>query len=395
MIKKLPFFSKLFILIGLYILLHIPIETFFNIYWVNPIAQYIKKEPYYDIVIIVFILIFTLYRFLQWVKGYIASIRLLYIQVLVGIVYLYYRNHSNIWQFSTFYSNSERFYTDVILWLIGFNIFTFIVPCPEKIAKFLNNLHQKLNKNPKNKRTQYSLIATEKRLFHDEANKNNEIRPEVLGYSEYAAKIVQYVQNNNFDTAFAIGINAPWGYGKTSFLNLLEQEFRKSDRTIVVEFPVWRSQQPNLMLQDFFETLQDKLQPYYHSLPFGAYSRKLLMLKDNAFAQLIQVGLETFNNFANSLPLSNLFDQINEVLEKIDRKLIILIDDTDRLNKSELPEILKLIRNTANFCNTFFVVTYDRNYLISNLRNEYPHKTEKFLDKIFQLEINLPYFEVV
>lgn len=65
----------------------------------------------------------------------------------------------------------------------------------------------------------------------------------------------------------------------------------------------------------------------------------------------------------------------------------------DRLDKDEIIEIIRLIRNTANFRNTFFIVAYDRNYVVNAIKQHNLHNHEEFLEKIFQIEVNLPYFK--
>jgi len=50
-----------------------------------------------------------------------------------------------------------------------------------------------------------------------------------------------------------------------------------------------------------------------------------------------------------------MFKEINDSLKKINKKIVIFIDDLDRLDKEEVVEVIRLIRNTANFHNTFFV----------------------------------------
>jgi hypothetical protein len=52
-----------------------------------------------------------------------------------------------------------------------------------------------------------------------------------------------------------------------------------------------------------------------------------------------------------------------------------------------------LTKNTANFHNTFFVVAYDKNYVTSALEAHNPYNHEKFLEKIFQIEVTLPFFK--
>jgi len=56
-------------------------------------------------------------------------------------------------------------------------------------------------------------------------------------------------------------------------------------------------------------------------------------------------------------------------------------------------EVIRLIRNTANFYNTFFIVSYDKVYVNNALKEAAIHNHEKFLEKIFQLEVNLPYYK--
>lgn len=56
-------------------------------------------------------------------------------------------------------------------------------------------------------------------------------------------------------------------------------------------------------------------------------------------------------------------------------------------------EVLSLIRNSANFSNTIFIVAYDRNYLVSALEKVNNYHPHAYLEKIFQLELPLPQFE--
>ena len=74
------------------------------------------------------------------------------------------------------------------------------------------------------------------------------------------------------------------------------------------------------------------------------------------------------------------------------KKLIIFIDDIDRLDKSEVMAVIKLIRNSANFFNTIFVVSYDKEYL-TNAITSISDQGEIFLEKIFQVELNPPSFD--
>ncbi|AJW63678.1 KAP family P-loop domain protein [Elizabethkingia miricola] len=93
--------------------------------------------------------------------------------------------------------------------------------------------------------------------------------------------------------------------------------------------------------------------------------------------------------------INSTFNVLNNKIGNLDRKIVVFIDDIDRLDKEEIFEILKLIRKTANFQNTFFVVAYDRNYVNNSIKEHSGASVIKYLDKIINIEINLPYFDKI
>jgi hypothetical protein len=84
------------------------------------------------------------------------------------------------------------------------------------------------------------------------------------------------------------------------------------------------------------------------------------------------------------------YETINEALKEINKKIFVFVDDLDRLNQEEILQVLKLIRNTANFKNTVFVVAMDKGYILNRLSNDDVILNSRFIDKFFQLEIYLP-----
>ncbi|GEO04459.1 hypothetical protein AAE02nite_21230 [Adhaeribacter aerolatus] len=187
-------------------------------------------------------------------------------------------------------------------------------------------------------------------FFDDEPLNPN--KQDDLGYNTFAKIIAERIESTHLEKAFAIGVNAKWGMGKTSFFNLIKQNL-SSEENIIIDFNSWNSSSPKSIIQDFFDTLQDELRKYYSSLAheLRKYSDKLIALSDNNITQSIKAtaGILIGDNSINSL-----HQEINIKLKKIDKKIIIFVDDLDRLDKSEIIEVMRLIRNTANFYNTIF-----------------------------------------
>jgi hypothetical protein len=86
-------------------------------------------------------------------------------------------------------------------------------------------------------------------------------------------------------------------------------------------------------------------------------------------------------------------NEINRLIKTIGKTIIIYIDDVDRLDSNEILEVFKIIRNTANFCNTIFIVGYDKLYVNNQLKKLLLSNSESYIEKIFQFEYYLPYIK--
>lgn len=79
------------------------------------------------------------------------------------------------------------------------------------------------------------------------------------------------------------------------------------------------------------------------------------------------------------------------MIRSIDKKIVVIIDDYDRLTGEEIVEVLKVIGNNGSFERTFFVSAYDKKY-VNQVLKAYFHETvdRDYTDKYFNLELRLP-----
>lgn len=210
---------------------------------------------------------------------------------------------------------------------------------------------------------------------------------DLLNQEHYAKDIAQRINSSTFQQSFAIGITGSWGTGKTSFMNLIRRHL-EHDKKILIDFNPWSSQTPNLIIIDFFNALRSSFRErdYNMGSMLIEYANNLADSSDNVFIKSLSV-------FKDPKSVEEQYSLINDSLKRIDRQIVIFIDDLDRLDENELKEVMKLIRNTASFYNVVFIVAYDRNYLINAVKKINSHKSEFFLEKIFQIEISLPAIE--
>ena len=210
-----------------------------------------------------------------------------------------------------------------------------------------------------------------------------------LGRSEFARMLARrLLKTSSSHQSFAVGILSPWGYGKTSFLNLIKDELKRYG-TICIDFSPWTYGKENNLIREFFTEVGKHLRRYADDLPRDMMEYAHILEKSESTSWLSI--LLSLGSTGHSLEQqSNLLKQS---LQKIDRPIVVFIDDLDRLRGDEVMEILKLIRNAANFSGIKFVAAYDRNYLVEAIKNQNIESASRYLEKIFQIEYTLPAFE--
>lgn len=205
-----------------------------------------------------------------------------------------------------------------------------------------------------------------------------------------ASEIANLIINTNNKKSFAIGVLGKYGSGKTSFLNLINLSLENKN-VLPIFFDPWSVANPEMIRREFFDLMSDKLAEIdlkISSLIYS-YGRKLAGIYGHSQSWFNWIG---FLRGTDSAQSSSEYGQINSMLKATGYKVVITIDDLDRLYAPEIIEVLKLIRNTANFSNVVYLVGYDKDYVQSSIGTLNGHATD-YLDKIFQLEIPLPKHE--
>ena len=199
--------------------------------------------------------------------------------------------------------------------------------------------------------------------------------------------------------SLVVGIEGDWGSGKTSLLNLILENLKLSD-VLIIKFNPWNFSDQNELIKDFFNSITDALKHTEKEKgkkvaeKIKNYSSKLLKGTEITIAPEISfswVNLKfgTIYKAGGDKTLESQKETINNLLKEIDKRIVIVIDDIDRLDSQETRLVLKLVKMTANFANTIFLLAYDRGR-VGKMISDRGIPGEEFLKKIVQLSFPLP-----
>jgi len=215
------------------------------------------------------------------------------------------------------------------------------------------------------------------------------VEQDIFNRKEVAREIAHRISITTNSKSFAIGILGEYGSGKTSFINLIKCYLDKT-KVEMVDFNPWSADGTPNIQKDFFDLLASRL---YVLNPEASgmivnYSRRLSRVDSSAEKLIRQIGFAS--SLFKSRSYTDDYERINQLLKKSGKKIIVTIDDLDRLYKEEVMEVLRLIRNTASFTNIFYIVAYERSYIQESIKSMNANVGSSYLDKIIQLEIPLP-----
>lgn len=239
------------------------------------------------------------------------------------------------------------------------------------------------------------LVSYIRRVIPETLDRGLLIRsPEYItdGKKVYAETIADLIINSPIrDRSFAVGIAGEWGAGKTLVLSEIDNLLK--GKAIIVKFKPWNSKSPDLLIDDFFSELRKEIDGKNSNIgeTISKYAAHIIELDvDKRLSSLVKFGSVASKEIST---IASLKKKVEDLLIDLEKNVVVLIDDLDRLDSDELFETLRIIRNTADFRNVVYVVTYDQDYVSRMLEGKGIVNAERYLEKIFTTTVSLPTYE--
>jgi hypothetical protein len=236
---------------------------------------------------------------------------------------------------------------------------------------------------------------------------------DVYGRRAFARQFARLIGDIPHEASACLAITAPWGNGKSTALKYLREEVVARDRVQTLAFSPHLYIDHDLRVRGFFHALMpvaaaalpnaeamrtedgaEVLEPGDDGIYAPEPIRPVYEPQGDAQAG---GGNGTGNGHASETPYDLLADDLLEraraLMARLASRVVVFVDEVDRLGPDELLAFLRFIRMVADFPNLVYVVAFDRDLVVEALTE--PLRTtnaaSRFLEKVFQAELPLPW----
>lgn len=189
--------------------------------------------------------------------------------------------------------------------------------------------------------------------------------------------------------SFVISVEGGWGSGKTTILKNVKQRLEDDENIIVIdEFNPWEYGSELAIVEEFFLHIKNNCKMNTNMFEINKAIRGLIQAvvstnDDKMLGKLFSEWMDDKRAVEDNRKI------INEELMLIDKKIIIYLDNLDRLDKEKLVFLIDLVSSVLNFNRIIYVLAFDGERVKKILEDELDIDYE-YLEKIIQLEVNIP-----
>jgi predicted KAP-like P-loop ATPase len=225
---------------------------------------------------------------------------------------------------------------------------------------------------------------------------------DLLGRAPFAAAVARTVERAPRGSGFVIAVTGLWGDGKTSVLNMAVEQLEARHSVEVVHFNPWLFSGAEDLLARFFAEVAAQLPK---EGPTRAVSSGLRRYAGAVapFKSLPWLGgvLQTTGELAHGAAsllapdAASAYERARELraaLAQLERPILIVVDDIDRLRSDEIADVMRLVRLVGDFPNLTYLLAFDRERVEEALGGSPERRSigADYLEKIVQAIFEMP-----
>ncbi|WP_027216797.1 KAP family P-loop NTPase fold protein [Butyrivibrio fibrisolvens] len=234
------------------------------------------------------------------------------------------------------------------------------------------------------------------------------IQDDLLGRASFSQQLGNAIYEYKGQDSLVIGLYGKWGTGKTSVVNMALQSLEKcsesdENKPIIMKFAPWNYSNRDDLISQFFKSLKTKI-----DIDKNEDLKKTVGQALNDYAGLFDVvslvpgvgsvlssAMKTAAQASSNALLATVdLEQTRQKLEKAligaNKKIVVLIDDIDRLTNSQIRDVFQLVKQVCDLPNIIYILAMDREVVKRALTEVHNFDGNEYLEKIVQIPFEIP-----
>lgn len=342
-----------------------------------------------------------------YLKGYIALIILLILIIIIkwfdvnNIKMLFYK-HINIIDkylatvlFASVFVSLYEFIFDIKKYKIILLLALFIFIIISYVIRIIKIDHK--SKDEKTNVVDLEFIVNNKIELNDKKLlllEEKEVDYDLLNRKSIINQLYNTIINCEPATNFTIGLNGKWGSGKTTIIKNVLRIMNDNDlldNYIIVNFNPWKYDDEKVILKAFLNEILNNIQfSIDESTKETLIQDVINVVFDSKIASLGNLLNKEFKKLNTEPEISSV---VNNYLLNNDKKMLIIIDNLDRIDSEKAFFLIKCIDSIIKFKKTINILLYDED-IIDEILDQKFNNGKKYMNKLVQLKIDVPEVDI-
>lgn len=231
-----------------------------------------------------------------------------------------------------------------------------------------------------------------------------------LGRRSFTQAAVTSLRRVSQAFGLVLAVEGPWGSGKTSTLAMMESLLAAEpddEQPVVVHFNPWLIGDREALLKQFLDSiaaaveLKDRAKEGSKvAKELKAYSKVFDLIKlipgAEPWASIVKMVVSSAGGTVEAISeykapdLERQRENVRRELAAFERRIVVFVDDIDRLFPLEVFEMIRIIKAVGDLPNVGYVLAWDPSYVTKALKSVDVPKSSSYLDKIVQIRMALP-----
>lgn len=233
---------------------------------------------------------------------------------------------------------------------------------------------------------------------------------DALGRRSFAGRVTEVLERVSPEAGLVVSVEGAWGCGKTSLLAMVEDLLASSNgeqRSVIVHFNPWLIGDRDALLRQFLASIAKAVKLTDHAKEgkrvakeLKTYAKAFDVLKlipgAEPWVSIVKSVVESVGNASEAVfdyktpDIEARKQDLEQALRKFPRRIVVLIDDLDRLYPAEVYEMVRIIKAVGDLPNVGYVLAWDEKFVSAALEKLSVPFAAAYLDKVVQVRLPVP-----